>query len=54
MKNGEFTRSQTMEKETLNVEQIVKHKKFDRETKINYITILLVDKVIFQNWKVTK
>lgn len=39
--NGEFTRSQTMEKETVNVEQIVKHKKFDRETKINYITILL-------------
>ena len=39
--NGEFTTSQTMEKETVNVEQIIKHKKFDRETKINYITILL-------------
>ena len=37
----ETSRNKSVEKETLNMEQIIKHKKFDRETKINYITMLL-------------
>ena len=39
----EYSRSQPcdVDAESVNVEEIIKHKKFDRETKINYITALL-------------
>ena len=41
--NSEYSRNKATDSEegSVNVEDIIKHKKFDRETKINYITVLL-------------